>query len=87
MKDFEKEFEDEKRIHVLDIREAQGVEFDTVFLVGIDEDTFSLEYKDSDLTLSHQIERRKIQKNLLYLALTRAMSELHVVGRGKLKGF
>jgi DNA helicase IV len=83
--DFEKEFENENKVRIFDIREAQGVEFDTVFLVGIGSNTFSLDYEDSGLSVSHQLEKRKIQKNLLYLALTRAISELHIVGNEKLK--
>lgn len=75
--EFKKEFGDNKNIHCLSMQEAQGVEFETVCLVGIDEqgcDTNGLPE-----TVTEEI--KKIQRDLLYVALTRAMSELHVMGR------
>jgi superfamily I DNA/RNA helicase len=63
--------------------EAQGVEFDTVCLVGIDEQKFSLIGTSHELAL----EIKKIQQDLLYVALTRAISELHVLGKTTLQNY
>ncbi len=65
-------------VHVLSIYEAQGVEFDIVCLVGMDDATFAVsDMYDKSLTT----ERERVNKDLLYVALTRAMSELHVLGK------
>gem|GEM_PF-4495919 len=74
----------EKQIHVMMTNEAQGVEFDVVFLVGINEDTFSISFGES---VSEDLarEKKRINKDLLYVALTRAISELYVFGKKKLK--
>lgn len=65
-------------VKVLTIQEAQGVEFDTVFLVGNTEDTWRV----GDTTLSDEQKKEKehINRDLLYVGLTRAMRELYVVG-------
>ncbi len=60
-------------IHVLTIHEAQGVEFDMVFLVGVPHDFFHAEG-----------ERLKIKRDLIYVAMTRAMEELYVFSRTRL---
>jgi len=59
----------ENNIHLMTINEAQGVEFDTVFLVGAD-----VLFSPS----ANSAERRKINRDLLYVALTRAMNELYI---------
>jgi len=60
-------------VHVLTVHEAQGVEFDVVCVVGIPEDFFHAED-----------ERLKIKRDLIYVALTRAMERLCVFGRVRL---
>ncbi|PJE77023.1 hypothetical protein COV05_01215 [Candidatus Uhrbacteria bacterium CG10_big_fil_rev_8_21_14_0_10_48_16] len=70
-------FKDNNSIRVFDIKEAQGVEFDIVCLVGVQKDTFTAP--------EDHPEKQRILKNLLYIALTRAMSELHILGKEKLK--
>ncbi|OGL95101.1 hypothetical protein A2348_05035 [Candidatus Uhrbacteria bacterium RIFOXYB12_FULL_58_10] len=60
-------------VHVLTAHEAQGVEFDLVCLVGVPDDFFRAEG-----------ERLKIKRDLLYVALTRAMEQLYVFGRVRL---
>lgn len=60
-------------VHVLTIHEAQSVEFDAACLVGIPDDFFRAEG-----------ERLATKRDLLYVALTRAMEELYVFGRSKL---
>lgn len=81
---FKKEFADNKNIHVLTMLEAQGVEFDFVCLVGIEEKSFNVTHF-VDTSLKHIEERKRIQKDLLYVALTRAITELHILGSEKLR--
>ena len=65
------------------INEAQGVEFDVVVLVGIGREA-AVDY--ADMQDAELLEgKKRIEKDLLYVALTRAISELHVMGRTKLK--
>jgi DNA helicase IV len=80
---FKTEFAGMKNVHVLSMLESQGVEFDLVCLVGINKEDFDLaKYPDSDIT--HRDERSKIQKDLLYVAMTRAITELHILGIDKI---
>jgi len=74
-------FKDETHIHVLTMAQAQGVEFDLVVLTGINSEMFS-GFKVLPETI--QAEKRRIDKDLLYVALTRAIKELYIVGRCKL---
>ncbi len=67
-----------KHIKVMTIREAQGVEFDTVFLVGNTQQTWQVD--PALYTDVMRKEKTRINKDLLYVALTRAMRELYVVG-------
>lgn len=69
-------FESVPEIHCLTIREAQGVEFDTVCIIGIAGDTFRVEEENEALA----DERRRINRDMLYVALTRAISSLHILG-------
>ncbi len=77
---FRKAFKGEKNIHVLTMNESQGVEFDLVCIVGINADTFKLT-QYADVSLAHLEERKRMQKDLLYVALTRAITELHILGK------
>ena len=65
------------------MRESQGVEFDLVCIVGIHHDTFTVTHTIDTLP-SHIEERKRIERDLLYIALTRAITELHILGKGKL---
>ncbi len=78
---YRKIFESNSNVHVLTINEAQGVEFETVFLVGIDSNYFG----GHDLAKEIREERKHVDHDLLYVALTRAMSKLYVFGREPLK--
>ncbi|MEI8174884.1 MAG: AAA family ATPase [bacterium] len=80
---FKKEFAEARNIHVLTMLEAQGVEFDLVCLVGIKKESFSLVHY-ADTSSEHIEERKRMQKDLLYVALTRAITELHILGSEKL---
>lgn len=65
-------------MHIFTMEESQGVEFDIVCIVGMNReaetpDTIGLSQDFID-------EKQKIVRDLLYVALTRAISELHVIG-------
>lgn len=65
------------RVRIITVRESLGVEFDEVFVVGAQE--FAREdYVGGDEKFSEQ--RTKISRDLLYVALTRAMRRLHYSG-------
>ncbi len=77
---FKAEFSEMKNIHVLTMNESQGVEFDLVCIVGIDERTFVVNHH-ADALSEHIEERKRMQKDLLYVALTRPINELHILGK------
>jgi superfamily I DNA/RNA helicase len=81
--EFKKTFGGEDKIHVMTMNEAQGVEFDAVFIVGLHENTFSVNFDDYG-SLELLAEKKRINNDLLYVALTRAISQLHVFGKIKL---
>jgi len=81
---FKKEFENTKNIHILTMLESQGVEFDIVFIVGINSKSFEITLH-LDILPEHIEERRRMQKDLLYVALTRSITELHILGKDTLK--
>lgn len=83
LKKFKTVFNNQKNVYVFFMNESQGVEFDVVFMVGIDRDAFIIKHID-DRHREHFEERVRIQKDLLYVALTRAISELHILGKDKL---
>lgn len=65
-------------VRCMTMREAQGVEFDVVVLVGLN-DALSVEL--DAVHPDFAFERQRVNRDLLYVALTRAMRELHVVGQ------
>lgn len=71
------------RVHCMSIREAQGVEFDIVCLVGVSRKNFLVH--DDEGNADYVRERRTVTQDLLYVALTRAISELHVIGEESLQ--
>jgi superfamily I DNA/RNA helicase len=78
---YKAQFKNNSRVKVLTINESQGVEFDAVYLVGVDRKTFVPELKEA----AYFKEYTKVNHDLLYVALTRAMNELYVFGREPLK--
>jgi len=64
------------------MNEAQGVEFDVVIIVGIEKNTF-ISYENVQKELIE--EKKRINRDLLYVALTRAISQLHIMGKEKLE--
>lgn len=69
----------EKRVHICTIIESQGVEFDVVCIIGSWKETFAFEHAET-LSPEFIIEKKRMLKDLLYVALTRAAEELHVIG-------
>ncbi len=81
LEEFKKEFADNPKVQCLSMQEAQGVEFEIVCLVGLNQYSFSAE----GLPLNMVEEVKKVQRDLLYVALTRAMSELYIIGTTSLQ--
>jgi len=79
---YQKEFAKEKNIYILAMNEIQGIEFDSVFLVGIAKNNINSSNKIELPNLKQ--EKQKIDKDLLYVALTRATNNLFVLGKEKL---
>lgn len=75
--EFKNEFKNNPNVYCLSMHEAQGVEFETVCLVGINRQSFDV----SELPSSITDEIKKVHRDLLYVALTRAISELHIMGK------
>lgn len=74
---YKKRFNEKTNVHCLTFHETQGVEFESVFLVGPN-------YNESEFTSLNQDilkEVNKIEKDLKYVALTRAMSKLYVLSK------
>jgi superfamily I DNA/RNA helicase len=69
-------FAEDETVKCLTMREAQGVEFDLVVLLESEDE--AVDWDDADLAA----EQIRTQRDLRYVALTRAMSELHVVRHG-----
>ncbi len=70
--------EKHSNVHVLTINEAQGVEFDVVCLVGIHRDIFVVPGGNTSDNPTRHEQRRRVNRDLLYVALTRAMNELYI---------
>jgi DNA helicase IV len=65
-------------VKIMTILEAQGVEFDTLILVGNNENTWTVDEEYGEVLRE---EKEKINRDLLYVGLTRAMRVLCVVGK------
>jgi DNA helicase IV len=72
---FKAHFADDSRVRCLTFYEAQGVEFDTVAIVGWNETFFSTEH----IVEGAREEVKRMHKDLLYVALTRAMEKLVII--------
>lgn len=66
------------RVNMLTAHSSKGLEFDTVFIVGLQEGIFPHE----KAITKEEIEE---ERRLLYVAMTRARRELYVIGRGEYK--
>lgn len=81
LEEYKKQFSMNEKLFIMIINEAQGVEFDTVILVGMNDKLF----KNHDQNVELIKERRKVNRDLIYVALTRAMNYLYVCGNKKLQ--
>lgn len=68
-------FSQHSQVHLMTWQQAQGVEFDLVFLI----DSSPKELDLIDLSLEQFEELAKIKKDLYYVALTRAIQEMIVI--------
>lgn len=73
---FAEKYKAEPKVKVLSISEAQGVEFDVVILCDAQHLT-NVDLSEYPESLAKQIEQ--VNRDLLYVALTRAMNELYIV--------
>lgn len=67
-----------ENVHLVSMIKSQSLEFDIVIIADIDK-----HFEDDENVLD--IERQTIQRDSLYIALTRAMNELHIIGSVSLK--
>lgn len=81
LKTYQQQFGEQSNVKVMSLIDSQGVEFDAVFLIGVDGDLLSVQNLPPEL----QAEVGQIKKDLLYIALTRAMNSLKILGRERLK--
>lgn len=65
-------------VHLVSMIKSQSLEFDIVIVADIDK-----HFEDNESTLD--TERQTIQRDSLYIALTRAMNELHILGAVSLR--
>ncbi len=65
-----------KNVHCFTINEAQGVEFDTVFLVSPHKPEDNTHHTQNNELIK---EREKVNRDLLYVAYTRAIQKLYIV--------
>lgn len=79
-----KKFKGQEKLRISSFKDSQGVEFETVVIVGIHAKTFVID-ENLDDRLRWQIQN--IYKDLLYVALTRSMDRLYVLGKGDLKEY
>ena len=73
---YKKEFASHENVHVLTMINSQGVEFDTVFIVGVHRDMCAIKHVEPQ----HKKEKIKIERDIVYIALTRAMNSMHILG-------
>ena len=79
---FRQAFAADTKMHIFTMEESQGVEFDIVCIVGIRRTDWVVSAEG--LAAGFAEEKRKILRDLLYVALTRAISELHILGEERL---
>lgn len=72
-------FSNDEKVHVLTFEESQGVEFDAVFLVSDIRSILSNLPNIDSPEADYNSEKAKIAKDLVYVALTRAISYLYIL--------
>ena len=78
-----RKFNNDHRVHVYSFLKSQGLEFDVVCIVGINKDIFQLKHVSQDRKRLEELQ--KIKKDGFYIALTRAITKLHILGEEKIK--
>lgn len=73
---FQKALNGTPGLHIFTMEESQGVEFDIVCIVGMHKADW--EVVPSHMPAAFDAEKQKILRDLLYIALTRAIAELHI---------
>jgi superfamily I DNA/RNA helicase len=81
LEQYNKAFGAHENVHVSTMINAQGVEFDTVCIVGVHAHMCNVEH----IPPHHVAEKKKIEKDIMYIALTRAMNYMHILGSSSLK--
>jgi DNA helicase IV len=76
LESYKKHFSDCQAILCMTVREAQGVEFEHVLIVGAGFESWGGDVIEG----SEKEELQKIDRDSLYVALTRAISSLHIFG-------
>jgi DNA helicase IV len=71
---YKEKYQNNSKMHVLSIDEAQGVEFDVVIFLNYEH---VLDFANCEAELIS--EKKRVQRDLNYVAMTRAMSELYVL--------
>lgn len=79
---YKNKFANNSKVKIMTINEAQGVEFDVLILVGMNKEFYQVSANYDDKLLK---EKLKINKDLIYVALTRAMNKLYVLGTDSIK--
>ena len=80
---FKEVFSGQSGVHVFTMEESQGVEFDIVCIVGVNRQDWLIETEGYPEDFVD--EKRAILRDTLYIALTRAISELHITGPDRLE--
>lgn len=66
-------------VHVRTIIGSQGIEFDVVCIIGSWKEMFSFTAAET-ISPEFVAEKKRMQRDLLYVALTRAAEELYIIG-------
>ncbi len=72
-------FGEDGRIHILSFVQSQGLEFDVVCIIGVNRSMFDCAHICENEERVKEL--KKIKKDGLYIALTRAISKLYVFGK------
>ncbi len=73
------------RVHISTILESQGIEFDVVCVIGDWKNFFFTD--DQTSSTEYIAEKKRVDRDLLYVALTRASEEIHVLGNSSLRDY
>jgi len=80
---YKSEFATHDNVHILPVNKVQGLEFEIVYLVGLDESLFNS--SSTDMPQGYAEAYRDTVKDYLYVACTRAIHTLHIHTRTNVK--